>query len=490
MEVDSTGADREAVLDAARSFFTASEADESQMSGVLLEWVRLRRGTPWRGHFKHRRAFEGAEILELGATRAVLQVRGEHNATIARGSYRFRASLDGPAVLEKIDGQWRIVDFTIAGRRRLQSLVLGPLAEQEHQDVVVRVVGVDRSAYATEVLLEIVNSRVAEIRVERGLMLLGGSWTPVSTGSKPQIVPAGATTTVSLIAGTPLELSQQGLSVAVRVRAGRRKVPFLLQVPLVRPEVPFRQSPPRRLPLLRSSWLGTLALYAVGTGALAWYAGWLALGPPLYLLLAYWRHWRLFGLLPERLHRARFVLDAVVLGGAFLLLWETPAAELAVPFVVAILAYAALRPFAPNENARQLVALSAAATWLVLLGTSTGPLSACRLANGPTGATADTFAGAILTGDFTRAHRYEATSSLRRLEAYLRPPVSERAAIAAIATRRVLSHNQGVCRYLRSAGSVDCYLYALGQKGQARRVLWVGIGCQARHWRVDAWLGY
>jgi hypothetical protein len=81
----------------------------------------------------------------LCGARAVVEVHGSIAAHLTRGRYAVRVELDGPALLEKADGRWRVVDFTRDGRRRSKALVFGPLAEQHQHGVSARVLAVDRS---------------------------------------------------------------------------------------------------------------------------------------------------------------------------------------------------------------------------------------------------------------------------------------------------------------------------------------------------------
>src|SRR6266567_8257485 len=152
--------ERDQVMEAARSFFGQPHDPDEVLGGPLLEWVRLRGSQPWTARFEQNRTLESAELVELTETIAVVMVRAEHHVRIPRGFREYRLRLDGPALLEKRDGRWRVIDFTLDGRRRLEAIVRGQLAEQEQNGVTVRVVGVDRGTSATEFLLEVDNSSV------------------------------------------------------------------------------------------------------------------------------------------------------------------------------------------------------------------------------------------------------------------------------------------------------------------------------------------
>jgi hypothetical protein len=257
-----------------------------------------------------------------------------------------------------------------------------------------------------------------------------------------------------------------------------------MHIPFVRPAEPFRVPPPRRPPLLRASSAGALVAYAIFTAALAWLAGWFALAVPVSLALAYWRQARVYGLLPPRLHRIRRLLDVVVVGACVAATWETPAAELTVPLLLGLLVYAALRVVRVQAGARAVAAVSAATAWLALVGGPTDSLSACRIADGTPGRTADAYAHAVLTADLARADRYE-SRKVQEMTRRLVRRLPNSAAAAVVAQRRSLGGTP-YCRYLRStSAAVDCYGYP-AKTGLIGLPLAVGVGCHGRRWRVDA----
>jgi len=173
-----------------------------------------------------------------------------------------------------------------------------------------------------------------------------------------------------------------------------------------------------------------------------------------------------------------------VIGGSLALVWETPAAELAVPLVVGVAAYALLWPFARvKESTRIMAALSAATGWLILLGGSTGPLSACRVADGRPSSTADSFMHALLTGDIAGVHHVD-TTAVRPFESMIARIPPARRPHAVVPRRRDVSDGR-LCDALRSTSNVDrCYEYRMGRKATSGS-LWVGVSCHVRRWRVD-----
>ena len=489
MRGEPTDEDRAAVLETVRVFFTDAEISSDELlCGPLRDWLELRGELPWYGKFEHLQTLEHAEIVELTETSAVVDVRAEHRAVVKRGFKEYRIRLDGPVALERVDGRWHVADYVSDGRRRVDSIVLGPLAEQEQAGVTVRVLGVDRSMRATQYLVELVNRGADEIRLARAFALFETQTAWARLGfDAGEPVPAGASRTVLLSSENVLELSDHVVAMALQVRAGSRRLPFVLKVPLVRPETVVPQRPPRHMPLLRSTWPRSLVFYAVLTVAAAWFYGWFALAVPLFVALSVYHQIRAVGALPDRLRRARFVLDALVVACAFLILWVSPATPLAVPALVATLVYVGLRPLGRKRAELRLVAaLSIGFGWLFVLGTSTGPLSACRLFDGRPASTSDTFTRAVLTGDLERAHRYE-PSYLQQLDRFALKPVSAGVAGAAVERRVGVSSSELWCRIARSEqAAVGCYRYPVAFRGKPAAMM-VAMGCDGHRWRVVMW---
>jgi hypothetical protein len=405
--------DRAAVLDIVGAFFSDSEESKDHLLwGPLLDWSRLIGPVSWSKRFETRITLAGAEIVELTATHAVVDVHAQQTSAVVRGSHTDSYSFDGPAVLEKVGTGWRLVDFSMDGRRRLDALVCAPLAEQERGGVTVRVLGVDRTVQSTGFVVDVVNAGKNPVRVRSAFALFetATAWARLNRGSNESIA-SGESGTVFLASAHTVELTDSLLAIALDVRTTSRRLPFRLKVPVAPPETLIPQRAPRLLPLMRSTWPRSLVAYVALTVGAAWWYGWLAIAVPLYVGLSVYRSIRVTGRLPERLHSARHVLDVSVALCAFLILWETPAVNLAVPAAVAGFVYLALRPLRRRrEETRVVLALSVGAAWLFLLGLSDGPLSPCRIADGTPASIADSFAHALLTRNLARAHGYESNT--------------------------------------------------------------------------------
>jgi hypothetical protein len=276
------------------------------------------------------------------------------------------------------------------------------------------------------------------------------------------------------------ELSEPGLFLAIRLRTpGGRKLDFLTHVPLVPGAEPHRQAP-KRLPMLRSTWPRSILFWGVLTAAALWWYSWWALVVPLYYGLAVYRNVRAYGRLPAPLFRLRYALDAAALAAAFLALWETPAAELAVPVLVTGIAYVAVGPvLLARSDTRIVVALCAGTAWLFLLGLDTRALSPCRIVDGTAGVTADSFVRALFSGDAYTARRL----SRRDLPLTARDlkPLSPSRAAAAVGRRR-----DAHCIIWSSALN-RFFSY---DSGNRIKTTWVAVQCDGRSWRVHHFFRY
>lgn len=488
-ELDPNADDVAAIADVVRAYFGDPEAAASGLlGGRLLEWVELKGESPsWSERYEHESHFESAHIVELHDGTAIVDVRASHRGKLKRGSAEYTVSLDGPATLEKLDGRWRIVDFTMDGRRRRDAIVFAGLAEQEHSGVTALVLGVDRTVQSTQVVVELENAGATEVRLERAFVLARGTWHPGAVDAHDAVAP-GASRVVALISGHVLAEGERTLGLALSVRSQRRRIPFVLNVPLVPPAAPLRQAPPRRLPILQLTWPRWIAFYAAVSALAAWRYGWFALGLPAFLTLVQYHNLRRSGVFPQWLYRARLALDLFLVAGAVLLFWLTPAAVLAVPTLVGVGVFLALRRLHRRRyQVRVIAALTAALAWLFVLGGANDALSPCRLADGSPSATADTFARALLAGDVSTFRRYE-QPALHQLDAYARNLRGSAAqADRALQTRSELSSAAAACHEAQGAGVSHCYVYRVQWLPTGLRSLGVDVGCHVRSWRVDFW---
>jgi hypothetical protein len=461
-------------VDVVRAYFES--LDDRWLGGELATWAALQAPADGPSPYEHTRAVHEVQLVEEHETRAVVSVRAENVARIPRGTFAWHTSFDGPVVLERTGDGWRIVDYTLDGRARSDSVVVGPLAEQENAGITVRVLGVDLTPRATRILVEVENGTAEEARVDRLFVVHGGRWR--RAGGAARALSPGESVAIQHTIGA-IERSHRSVSVAAVARLGRRRLPFLLHVPLARPAAPFRSAPPRRLPLAASAWAAGPFGYAVLTAVIAWWLGWFALLVPVFVVLVYWRHWRTTGRLPERLYAVRHVLDVAVVAVCCVVPWLTPAPYLAVPIAVGVASYLLLGVARVGDAVRFTVAISVATGWLALLGGPDGPLSPCRLAGGDPGDTADAFAMAVLRADRPAARALE-TAGARRVYRLVTRPVTSARAARAVARRRDLT-SSSLCHDLAGPALAHCYVYPLGAQVLP---VYVGLRCEARDWRV------
>jgi hypothetical protein len=482
--------ERTAVLETVRRYFGTPEPPVAELlGGQLLESETLPERPSWDDLYEETRALEFAEVVELGSSRAVVDVRGVWTWTVRQGSHASSSRVDGPAVLEKQDGTWRIVDYVVDGRRRSDSLILGVLAEQQQKGAAVRILMVDRAGTETRFVAELADTGAGHVRIANAYSLVehDALWSNLGVGTKGE-VPEGGRRTILLDTHHVIDLDEKMMAVALDVRSASGRIPFVLTVPPVAPDEVVPQPAPRRLPLLRRSRSWNLLIAAAATVAMAWWAGWVAILVPLYLgLQNYWRI-RVNGSLPPRLYPVRRALDVAVVLAAVLIVWWSPVAWLAVPLLVGILVFLAFGRFGTaHQSLRFGTAFTAAFLWLYLLGNETAPLSPCRIAGGSASHVADSFAGAVLTGDVARARALESSDPIVYDERTLFRIYASTTPAAALETRQRL-HNH-VCRTLQDGdGVVACYAYTAIGSRKAPAPLQIFVSCENRSWRVRSWL--
>jgi hypothetical protein len=481
--------ERTAVLETVRRYFGTPDPPVTELlGGELLESETLPEKPSWDDQYEETRVLESAEVVELGPGRAVVDVRAAWTWKVRQGSYAASSRVDGPAVLEKQDGTWRIVDYVVDGRRRSDSLIFGVLAEQQQKGATVRILMVDRAGNGTFFVAELNDIGAGHVRVASAYSLVehDALWSNLGVGTTEE-APEGGRRTILLHTHHVIDLDEKMMAVALDVRSASGRIPFVLTVPPVAPEDVVPQPPPRRLPLLRRSRSWNLLIAAAVTAAMAWWAGWAAILVPLYLgLHSYWRI-RVAGSLPPRLHPFRHLLDMGVVLAAFLIVWWSPVSWLAVPLLVGVVVFLAFSRFGTAHHSLRLgTAFTAAFLWLYLLGGETGPLSPCRIAGGSASHVADSFAGAVFTGDIARARALESSDPIVYDERALFRVYASTTPAAAVETRREL-HNR-LCRTAQDAGVVACYAYTAKGARKAPAPLEIFVRCDNRSFRVHSWL--
>jgi hypothetical protein len=466
---------REAVLAVVRAFFGDPDA-EGLVAGPLAEWSQLvgRADAGERpDRFVHERVLESAEMLELRERHAVVDVRAFQRGRLIRGTWSYELRFDGPTVLERLDEGWRIVDLTQDRRRRLTSIVRGPLAEQQRPGVTLRVLGVDRCTRVTQFVVELANGGDVPIRVDQayGLFETETMWARLAPRSKDP-VPSGETATMAFTTSHALRLEDPVAGLALRVRAGRRKLPFLVKVPLTAPPAEVvPQRPPHHLPLLRRTWPRQLLFYAAGTAVTAWWLGEVAVLFPVFVGVALYLQFRNRGGLPDPVYRLRYALDVLVAVVAVALLWET-VPVFAVPAAAGVAVFAVLWRVARGRRELRLVAaLTVGAAWLFLLGGYDQPLSPCRIGDGSPAAAAD--------GHVRRALMDHAAPR----ELGPRMPRLDDDAVAEIVRSRSSGADAEICPEVLGGG--NCFEYSV-PVGRRKTLVLAFVSCGGTHWDARA----
>jgi hypothetical protein len=481
MADDTRGSDGAAVLETVRAYFTNGTGRTELLHGPLHDWatlsIDLRPGDEFEREFR----LESAEILDLGPSSAVVDVRADEIIK-QRGRRVRRFDYSGHVLLEKVRKDWRIVDFALSGARRLAGVVTGLLAEQEQASVVVRVLGVDQGTGGVLVVVELENGSPNEIAVERAFVRLGRAWARAWIG-QPEPIGPGERGRILLAADQHLSVHSDEASVALVVAAANKKVPLVLRVPLGEQSRPWRGEAPRRLPLrLWASLPAFLALNTVVASLLAWQFGWVALLVPIAIGAQFFRAYGSASSPPEWFQRFRLPFAGALFAALGLVFWNTSFIEFALPAAVAIAAYGVLRRAEWLAGRRAAVAsVAIGAAFFLLFGTNTKPLSPCRLFGGDAAAPADAFTREMLVGDVNAARQYSIATLDDNLQAELFPIAVEDADAA------VRNRTGAVCNFLFVGKVPNCFTYAVKTPTGASYTVTASTMCEGRHWRVNSW---
>jgi hypothetical protein len=481
MADDTRGSDAAAVLETVRAYFTNATGRTELLHGPLRDWatlsIDLRPGDEFEREFR----LESAEILDLGPSSAVVDLRADE-VIKQRGRRVRRFDYSGHVLLEKVREDWRIVDFALSGARRLAGVVTGLLAEQEQASVVVRVLGIDQGTGGLLVVVELENGSPDEIAIERAFLRLGRAWARAWIGQRDPTAPGGRGR-ILLAADQHLSVQSDEASVALVVAAASEKVPLVLRVPLGEQSRPWRGEAPRRLPLrLRATLPAFLSVNAVVTALVAWQFGWVALLIPIAIGAQFFRAYRSTSSPPEWFQRFRLPFAAALFAALGLVFWNTSFIQFALPGAIAVAAYAVLRRADWAAGRRAAVAsVAAGAAFFFLFGTTTKPLSPCRLFGGDAAAPADAFTREMLVGDMNAARQYGIATLDDNLQAEPFPIAMEDAEAA------VRNRTGTVCHFLFVGRIPNCFSYAVRTKTGASYTVTASTTCDGRHWRVNSW---
>lgn len=294
--------EREAVEGVVREFFTTLDPDLA--TGKVEALLRIAGQVPQEAELA-----EDLELSMLAARRideneALVDVSGEWRAALdhpQHGRWKQRTHFGGPAVLRRVDGNWKIADYLSNGRARDTSIILDPSGSQEVDGLRLAVRAVDLRAFETSFYLALGNERGTDVEWDWGAMGTARrqSWKFQPLGLDPVRLPARVAHQYAWSGAVPIDATQLRL---ILVEKGK-KATFDLVVDLTvtqreRPSVqPAPDGIPLRLKLQRSptALLPGLALVVI----VGWLGGWDAVG----LMLAFLGLAVLAAVLWRRSHR-------------------------------------------------------------------------------------------------------------------------------------------------------------------------------------------
>ena len=350
----------------------------------------------------------------------------------------------------------------------------------------VRVEGFDRLASFTQFAVTLENTGEERLVLEHAYALVEDQvlLERLSFDAGGPIEP-GESRTVPLTSHHSISLRETLLALALDVRAGRKRLPFLLRVPPEKPDDLVPQPPPRRLPVFRSTSFRRLIPWIAAAIVLFWWDRWFALAVPIVYFSLWYLGIRTTGKLPKRLDPIRYALNAaVVLGGTYLL-WLSPAIYFASAWLVMCLVFLVLRPVVRRPDMRAMAAVTAGFVWAFTLGIADKPLSPCRLVDGTPSATADAFARATFTGDLAAAARHADFGAT--IGRYFHPSRGQ-SIPALIATRRSAGSGSPACKAVVDGNAaIACYTYRFRTARFRFDVLTlaVAVECDGTSWRVS-----
>jgi len=275
------------VEDAIRAYFAASGAElEERSAGVIRELFAATRELDDPATLSRLRvAIRRLEIVALAGDRmeVVLDATVQSAFTSDEGARdRETVVIDGPATFLRVDGAWRVADYTRNGRPRSESIQLRPSGTQEVGGLRVSALAADLQADRTLIYLKVAN-RHGPIELDWGALGVrtGRRWRYHPLGVSPNRLPTGDT-----VAGAwspkAVPLESAALRVIVVPKGERVGFDFIVGLAGQR-ELEDLQSSPKSLPLrlrvVRSPLvaavplLGLLVVFILG----GWSAGAVAL---------------------------------------------------------------------------------------------------------------------------------------------------------------------------------------------------------------------
>ena len=157
------------IEEAVRAYFEAGPEAEGS-TGAIAELFELTRDfeNPTTGvdrRFTERRL----EVTSVDGDRAEVAIDATLDRTYESGDggrQRDRMLIEGPVLLHRTQGAWKVADYSRNGRSRSKSIRLRPTGAQEVEGLKVSALAADLESDHTLLYLEVMNDREAEVSVE------------------------------------------------------------------------------------------------------------------------------------------------------------------------------------------------------------------------------------------------------------------------------------------------------------------------------------
>ena len=300
--------DKRAVEEAVRAYFESRHGPRpGDAAGPIGLLVELTEGVaePADRLFERELQIDRLEVLRIENDLAEVAFDGvervvQESPTGGRGTEKL--FFGGPVTVLRVDGEWKVADYVLNGRRRSESIQLHVAGTQESDGLRLSAIAADVQTNVVLLYFRIENARSERAEIDWGALgspRRRASWRYRPLGIEPSVMPANATTIAAGWTWTSLPLERSQLRVILVEKGRSVGFDFVLQLDSASSEAAAQRLPdalPWRLRLGRSPLaLAPLLLLAA---LVFWLGSWEALGlslvvcGALLLLLVAWHRVR------------------------------------------------------------------------------------------------------------------------------------------------------------------------------------------------------
>jgi hypothetical protein len=320
-------ADDPQIEEAIRSYFAASGEDAARLSaGVLAEFLEVTRDFDDPVTVRSQRlSVRRLEVVRIDDDRAEVAIEATDHLTYETAMFENdegerqtdRLLIEGPMLLHRIDGVWKVADYSRNGRRRSESIRLHPPGAQEVDGVRVIALAADLQAGYTMIYLRVTNPHESDLVFDWAALGIPrtGSWRYLPLGVLPSTFHTGDTVAAAWM-WKEVSLDIPALRLVVLPKGRRVGFDFVVGTAGAEGLEALQPAPtalPFRLRIRRSPFFQLLPLLTLVPVFL--FGGWPAVGFTMFLFGA----WILGSLVRNRLKGRRFPIRRPAVAGIGLL---------------------------------------------------------------------------------------------------------------------------------------------------------------------------